>query len=486
MLFFGLLAAVGLPASAQSVSDVRLEASQQLFAVLAAARTAGIGPSADPAGSPPVLARVDAALASLDPAVVASIKDFLQQQHAGERGAELNAQVSLGLLLLPPPGFEWAIPQNQLPPDVWPLRELPPLLRTFYTQAHLEQLWDTVRPAYEQAIADRQADVAQTLFETRGYLRLIEERYPNRSYTIYLEWLVPPTLVSARSYGGRYSLVLHPRSAEFVQAVRHQYLHFLLDPLAAKYADAMSAFSRLQPLAARVPHLPRAYRDDMLLLATESLIKAIEVRLGGLEPIEASEEITALERAGYLFVRHFFWALDEYEKEEPSIRFYFPELLRGFDAEREQARLKRVEFVPLARAAPEALPVEVNPTTRLLVEADNHMAAGNYGAAREVFQRILRERNPNQPRALYGLAIIASMEQDRRQAKYYFLRTLEQAREPRILGWAHIYLGRIYDLEGDRQQALTHYQAALAVDARPQQVEQAARQGLEHPFGERE
>ncbi|MFQ5723593.1 MAG: hypothetical protein ACE5G6_03800, partial [Terriglobia bacterium] len=89
-----------------------------------------------------------------------------------------------------------------------------------------------------------------------------------------------------------------------------------------------------------------------------------------------------------------------------------------------------------------------------------------------------------EPRALYGLAILASLEEDREEAKRYFLLVLREAREPRILGWTHIYLGRIYDLEGRRQEAVAHYRGALALNTALEKVNEAARRGLEHPFGQ--
>ena len=54
------------------------------------------------------------------------------------------------------------------------------------------------------------------------------------------------------------------------------------------------------------------------------------------------------------------------------------------------------------------------------------------------------------------------------------------------MAWAHVYLGRIYDLEGNRQEAIAHYRAALALNTRVERAEQAARRGLERPFGQEE
>ena len=44
--------------------------------------------------------------------------------------------------------------------------------------------------------------------------------------------------------------------------------------------------------------------------------------------------------------------------------------------------------------------------------------------------------------------------------------------------WSHIYLARIYDDEGQTDQAKTEYQAALAVNGGPEQAKQAAQKGL--------
>ncbi|MFQ5810331.1 MAG: hypothetical protein ACE5JM_11985, partial [Armatimonadota bacterium] len=480
--FLLLLAAAAAPASAQTVSEVTLDASPQLFTVLCALRVAEQTPltgSGDPRSA---VAKVDRALAELDPDQAAPLRAFIQGGGHRSPADGLSAYISLALVLQSPPDFDFVLPQAQLPPDVLGLEEFPPLLRSFYAQADLERLWREVLPLYESVIAERQTDVARTLLETRAYLRLIGESALGGSYKVYLEWLVPPGLISARNYGVNYFLVIHPQRSDFLDAVRHQYLHFLLDPIAAKYADAMKAWVRLQPVAERAPRLPEAFRNDLLLLATESLIRAVEIRLGRLAPAAAAAELDESEGSGYVFTRHFFQALVLFEEEEPSIRYYFPELVQGLDVEQERARLETVEFAPPLLSAGDS-PTAVERIRQLLAEADAFMASRDYPAARERFQHILRDLSPNHPSALYGMAILASLAEDRDQAKHYFLRALQRAREPHILGWAHVYLGRIYDLEGARQQALTHYRAALALDTRLEKVEEAARRGLERPFG---
>ena len=50
---------------------------------------------------------------------------------------------------------------------------------------------------------------------------------------------------------------------------------------------------------------------------------------------------------------------------------------------------------------------------------------------------------------------------------------------PNLLAWSHIYLGRIHDLEGERDQALGEYQAALAVSGAPDTAGAAGQRGVQ-------
>jgi tetratricopeptide (TPR) repeat protein len=321
--------------------------------------------------------------------------------------------------------------------------------------------------------------------QARGYLRLIGESTPARTYTIYLEWLVPPALVSARAYSESYFLVVHPDRADLLEAVRHQYLHYLLDPVAVKYASNMSSMGRLQSVVAQATGLTPDFRYDTLLLVTESLVQAVELRLQKLEPSAAAARLQEIERTGFIFARHFYAALDRFEQAEPSIRYYFPELLQGYDPEQERQRLAQVDFSAAPAASVEAPgPKEEAEAVRLLAEAERLLSQRDYPAARAVFERVLREYDAEHPAAFFGLGIVASAEQDREAAKENFEHVLSGHPEPQLLGWAHVYLGRIYDLEGNRERALEHYRAALALNTRQERIEQAARRGLEQPFGE--
>jgi hypothetical protein len=50
------------------------------------------------------------------------------------------------------------------------------------------------------------------------------------------------------------------------------------------------------------------------------------------------------------------------------------------------------------------------------------------------------------------------------------------------MAWAEVYLGRLSDAAGERDQAAQHYQAALAVEGASSGARQAAEQGLKTKF----
>lgn len=466
-------------------TDINLDVSEQVFSVVAAVSLAGLNPWLERAGAPKPVGQLWAQLRLLEPATLAPVEEFVRQHRQGTLSEDLSRYISLALVLGPAPEFEFLLAPEQLPPDVFEIREFRPLLKKFYTQANLHSLWQRHLPAYESEIIRLQPDVSLLLLRTRAYLRVLGESYFGRRYVVFLEWLVSPTLVSARNYGEDYFLVVNPTRSDLLAVVRHQYLRYLIDPLASKYAEAINEKADLHQLARHAPRLPQPYRENFLLFASKCLIQAVELRLDALPAAQAASRVKEFERDGYLLTHHFYQALARFEQVEPSIRFYFPELLADLDVAQEQVRLADIQFAPADKPQVEPATQLVLGPEPLLAEAERQLAAGNHETARMIFERVLTDYNAEEPRALYGLAIVASVQQDAARAKGYFQRTLQVAREPHILAWTHIYLGRIYDLEGDRERAVKEYQAALAVGTGSEKIQQAARRSLETPYGMR-
>ncbi len=119
--------------------------------------------------------------------------------------------------------------------------------------------------------------------------------------------------------------------------------------------------------------------------------------------------------------------------------------------------------------------------THLLLTAEKRLSAGDLESAQKLAQQALDENREDAGRALFILAQVATMNRDMQGARNYFERALEVAQEPKVIAWSHIYLGRIFDLQKDREAALNHYRAALTANS-PPEAKAAAERGVQQPY----
>ena len=116
-----------------------------------------------------------------------------------------------------------------------------------------------------------------------------------------------------------------------------------------------------------------------------------------------------------------------------------------------------------------------------LTEGERQIAAKNSRAAEASFKKVL-VKYPDQPRAWFGLGVVAYMDHNAARAKEVFGRLTagEHAAtgDARVLAWSHVYLARIYDYEGNPSVAKTEYESALAVQGGPEEARQAAQKEL--------
>jgi Tfp pilus assembly protein PilF len=116
-----------------------------------------------------------------------------------------------------------------------------------------------------------------------------------------------------------------------------------------------------------------------------------------------------------------------------------------------------------------------------LTEGERRIAEKNPRAAEASFQRVL-VKYPDQPRAWYGLGVVAMMEQDGTRAKEVFGRLTNgehaATQDPLVLAWSHVHLGTLYDIEGHPDRAKVEYEAALAVEGAPEKAREAATKAL--------
>ena len=477
-------------AQAQQASDVRLDVSPQLFAIMTALRAGAPDLARRMAPPSTVTEKIDAALRELDPLITEPIALYLNELRFKGTHQNLSAFVSLAMVLDTPPNFEFVIPREQLPPDVLQIVDFPPLLKRFYQEAQLGSLWQSVLPLYDEVLLRERPVIARGLLEARSYLRLIRTGTRSVTYFVYPEWLVPLGLVSARNYGHEYHLVLHPARKGLTDSIRHQYLHFLLDGRVSRRRDDLEAFAKVtKGFVADVPRLPKAFIQDDILLLQESFVQAVEVRMLGLKPEELAEELTRRELDGYLFVRYLSSALAEFEEDVVSFDYQIADILDSYPVKKEIARLEMLDF---SQPEPKPKPLPPPPSTPLppsdpagdlIQKAQESLSAQDFDTARKIFDRVLSEIDPEEERALYGLGLVASAEGYRFQAAQFFQRSVDHGSRPAVMGWANVYLGRIYDLEGAREEALVFYRAALDAGSGDSRIEDAARAGIASPFG---
>jgi tetratricopeptide (TPR) repeat protein len=209
---------------------------------------------------------------------------------------------------------------------------------------------------------------------------------------------------------------------------------------------------------------------------------------------------TALDQAegsGYVLVRSIYAGLSGFEKSEPAMGYYLPDLIKGIDVDGEKRRLSGVKFAdagPADESAPEnnhpaAHPAaSANPSDDDLAEGQRQISARNGAAAAASFEKVLAA-HPDDLRATYGLAVASALQGKPEQARELFTKVIAASQnpladksarpDPSNLSWSHIYLGRMYDVEGKRDLAVLEYRAALAVEGAPETARTAAKRGIE-------
>ncbi len=273
-----------------------------------------------------------------------------------------------------------------------------------------------------------------------------------------------------------------------VDQIRHAYLHYLLDPLALRHFEQLNRLKGLADFAAPASALETAYKDDFVLLATECLIKAVESRLAHGAANRQALVDQAL-REGFVMTPALADGLAVYEKQEESLRLYYPDLIGQIDLAREDKRLEKVQFsreaaIKKAQPAPPPPAPALTNTEKTLGEGEELYGKRDLERARQSYLQVLQApgETPLHARAYYGLARIAALQKDPELAEKLFQKTLELSPDKDTESWAHLYLGRLADAAGDRGQAEKNYRAVLAIEGAPASVKNAATKELAQPF----
>jgi tetratricopeptide (TPR) repeat protein len=491
-----------------TISLVPLE---QVFVMAAALNACGYDEGL--ADSPDVRKRVrdevDQALAKSEQARAArdAVCLFIAQHRMTGTAHDISQYISLALYLTPPPELETTADLTEMPPDATQVAEFVPLLRTFAADTDLHGIWLTVRLTYDEEAAKIHDALSQMIVSANLYLKMPASTYTGSRFIVIVEPMLSPGMVNARVYGVDYVVVVSTvKGSVRMSDIRHTYLHYVIDPLL--YARS-TAIDREQPILKEVREAPLEYRyrSDVLPLTIECLIKAIEARTmdtgvtiykipgnvdrSELPRYEHERQIT-LDKAeaarkaavqhdmnqGFVLTQYFYEQMLQFEKDPASLKDTIGEMVYGMDIDQQVHRARNTTFDQqtdqdvLQHSAPHKL------TGLDLAEA--RLSNGDVNSASEMARKVLSHQDDtaeavaDAARAHFILARVDLMsvhpnesEEDAERtvndAIEQFNKTLTTSKDQRLLAWSHIYLGRVLDLECKRDEAVTEYNAALAV-----------------------
>ncbi len=476
-----------VPALAQTAEPGQLDASRSLFSVMAAINAAGYDADLDSPSNSPVRAMVRDAVAAKNPPVLEDLKAYFKAHRQRDWTAELSQYVSFALSVDGPPDFNYRYKPHELPPDVVPLDGFRGLLVRFHREAGIDELWGKAQPEFEKMIQQYQRPAIDALISVNAYLRNTAGTALGSRFQIYVDLLGAPNHIETRSYRNDYFVVLTPSPEPQSEDVRHAYLHYMIDPMAVRFAEELNRKKSLIDYAQGAPALEQFYKDDYLLLATESLIKAIESRLA--PPSGRQALVDQALREGFILTAAFADGLVRYEKQEQALRFYFAELVNDIDLNRESARLDKVQFAAeraarKVKVVPAERKVEPSGVYKTLDDADQAYTRRDLEKAKAGYLQALRETDekPVHAKAYFGLGKIAGLQNDPGLAVQLFEKTLESSPDGYVRAWSLVFLGRLADASGQREKATQHYRAALAVPDASETAKKAAEQGLQQTF----
>ncbi len=510
-----------------SETGVSVAASEQIFSVMCALDAAGFAAEESTLSEMPSRLALRGELLKLQGPATDAVRQFYRDYALADPGETLSRYITFALVIGPPPRFTFLLDRDVLPPDVLTIEGFQELLENFYHEAHLDLRWAAVQPDYNRAIERYQSPVRRVVTVCDGYLREIYKQRYGHSFIVYIEPLVG-NRTNFRNNGNHYAIVVGG-GPQFPEAdVRHAYLHFMLDPLPLKYRENVMKKRGLLNIAAKAPRLAPEYKNDFMAYADECLIKAVELRIRHLKP-EAEEAVLAEDdQSGFIMVRPLVAQLQKFEKAEPAMSYYFPDLIDGIDVTAEQKRFQNFQFAALPDAAPaNPAPGGVrgglqpgqpqSPEAELqsaLAQGDHEIALQDAAAAGKTFEKILA-KYPDNARANFGLAVASLLNHDAERAQALFEKLVsappataasgapanaqapaDQAAgqasaaasggaDPGIIAWSHVYLGRLHDFAEEREQAVSEYRAALAIAGAPEAARVAAQRGIEAPYNPR-
>ncbi len=471
--------------SAQANEGDQLLTDIRLFTVLTAINMAGYDTGFGSPSDSAVRRVVREDLKGFQGSSLTRLKNFYQQNVQDDPVNNLSQYITFALTCGAPPTFEvTANLPTDLPPSVRRLRALSPILSEFYSEADIEELWHRYQPAYDNEIARYQEPLIGMLLQTGSYLRFSPTSRQTRSFKIYFSLMGAPNQVTSRSSGGEIHVVLQASKNLRLDEIRQAFLMHLLDPMSIRYAADVAKKEVLSRSALFAPALSETYKTNFQLLVSKSLANAVEVRLSDAADENKQAQVDQFLKEGFILTPYFYEKLAEHEAQPQAFSRYYRSLIQQIDLKDEAKRLEGVEFMA-APEKPAARParLKISELDRLLNEAEGYFQLEDLEQSRAKFEEALVEAGGSNAQGEYGLARVAAFEGEPDLAREHFEKAIASTDDTHIRAMSHVYIARIEDLVGNREQAVEHYRSALAVGDPSPRVRELAESGLKEAFG---
>lgn len=433
---------------------------------------------------------------------------FVDQHQLADAGRSLAQYVSLALFLSQPPALAPSTDQADMPPDSTQVIGILPILRKFAQAAQLHLIWIANHAAYEQEVNELHTPLTDMIVNTNTYLKMPASTYNGSRFLVVLAPMLSPGETNARVYGSDYVVVVSPVNGTIqMKDVRHTYLHYEIEPVLYARTTAMD---RLLPILKTVRDAPLdwRYRGDIVSLVVECMIRAIEARTmdtGVPEykiPANSSradlprythlrnvslQQMAAVRQKlvdkdmsqGFVLTQYFYDQMISFERNPISLKEAIGPMVYGMDVDQQVNRAKNIQF---AEQGSEDVVAVAPARPGMLDQAEMNVMKGDAAAAGQLAQKALKEHTGDASRAYFILARVSLMKGDMDTAETDFGQTIRLSKDPRMLAWSHIYLGRIDDVKDNRDQATAEYQTALKVRDGQPDTKRAAEEGLKKPF----
>jgi len=334
--------------------------------------------------------------------------------------------------------------------------------------------------------------------------------------------------ILARRVGDDYIVIMGPARTPSPDSVRQAVIRFVIDPMVERHLKTSLEFKDpIAKLVAGVPTASKEYANSVYLVIRESLAQATEARLRRINSIAArgtySEDNAVFDLAqaylrGAVLSFHFYESLSGFEKVGIGIEDFFDHMVANARFDREAERAKEFEPVvarvsasrtkssrPNSDSEGTAAEAVIGAMGAKVLKSDDLIRQKKFGEARAILDDVLAAE-PNNARALYGMAqVVMQMaspaeldpkadENDRiqiqhdrleRAIKLYkqAIETASKDSERWLIQWSHVFLGRVYDFQEFRADALSEYEKAIAMGDLPNGAYKEALEGKQRPYG---